>query len=90
MYLLFLFRNRRSGQGDRLSGVNVTLQYGSESEDDPVLSGRCFSALGSKDVYFVFVLKSKIAKKSHCKCLQAPCVMTRESQKLRVRVLVWR
>uniref|UniRef100_A0A673AHG5 Protein polybromo-1 n=1 Tax=Sphaeramia orbicularis TaxID=375764 RepID=A0A673AHG5_9TELE len=32
-------RNRRSGQGDRLSGVSVTLQYGSESEDDPVLSG---------------------------------------------------
>uniref|UniRef100_A0A673AHJ0 Protein polybromo-1 n=1 Tax=Sphaeramia orbicularis TaxID=375764 RepID=A0A673AHJ0_9TELE len=35
----FLIRNRRSGQGDRLSGVSVTLQYGSESEDDPVLSG---------------------------------------------------
>ncbi|KAM7402216.1 hypothetical protein PAMP_017478 [Pampus punctatissimus] len=32
-------RNRKSGQGDRLSGVNVALQYGSESEDDPVLSG---------------------------------------------------
>lgn len=32
-------RNRRSGQGDRLSGANVSLQYGSESEDDPVLSG---------------------------------------------------
>ncbi|XP_049589995.1 protein polybromo-1 isoform X4 [Syngnathus scovelli] len=32
-------RNRRSGQGDRLSGVSVALQYGSESEDDPVLSG---------------------------------------------------
>ncbi|KAM3620779.1 uncharacterized protein V6R79_001807 [Siganus canaliculatus] len=32
-------RNRRSGQGDRLSGVSVSLQYGSESEDDPVLSG---------------------------------------------------
>ncbi|XP_033483557.1 polybromo 1, like isoform X2 [Epinephelus lanceolatus] len=29
----------RSGQGDRLSGVSVALQYGSESEDDPVLSG---------------------------------------------------
>uniref|UniRef100_A0A3Q1CGS4 Protein polybromo-1 n=1 Tax=Amphiprion ocellaris TaxID=80972 RepID=A0A3Q1CGS4_AMPOC len=36
---LLLFRNRRSGQGDRLSGVSVALQYGSESEDDPVLSG---------------------------------------------------
>uniref|UniRef100_A0A672IFW4 Protein polybromo-1 n=1 Tax=Salarias fasciatus TaxID=181472 RepID=A0A672IFW4_SALFA len=36
---LFPFRNRRSGQGDRLSGVSVSLQYGSESEDDPVLSG---------------------------------------------------
>uniref|UniRef100_A0A3Q1FDK6 Protein polybromo-1 n=1 Tax=Acanthochromis polyacanthus TaxID=80966 RepID=A0A3Q1FDK6_9TELE len=36
---LLLFRNRRSGQGDRLSGVGVALQYGSESEDDPVLSG---------------------------------------------------
>ncbi|XP_029286725.1 polybromo 1, like isoform X4 [Cottoperca gobio] len=32
-------RNRRSGQGDRLSGVSVALNYGSESEDDPVLSG---------------------------------------------------
>ncbi|XP_054639647.1 polybromo 1, like [Dunckerocampus dactyliophorus] len=32
-------RNRRSGQGDRLSGVSIALQYGSESEDDPVLSG---------------------------------------------------
>uniref|UniRef100_A0A665UA70 Protein polybromo-1 n=1 Tax=Echeneis naucrates TaxID=173247 RepID=A0A665UA70_ECHNA len=32
-------RNRRSGQGDRLSGVSVSLHYGSESEDDPVLSG---------------------------------------------------
>ncbi|XP_078802847.1 polybromo 1, like isoform X2 [Oryzias latipes] len=32
-------RNRRSGQGDRLSSVTVALHYGSESEDDPVLSG---------------------------------------------------
>ncbi|XP_068568266.1 polybromo 1, like isoform X1 [Cebidichthys violaceus] len=32
-------RNRRSGQGDRVSGVSVALHYGSESEDDPVLSG---------------------------------------------------
>uniref|UniRef100_A0A1A7YK83 Protein polybromo-1 n=1 Tax=Iconisemion striatum TaxID=60296 RepID=A0A1A7YK83_9TELE len=32
-------RNRRSGQGDRISGVGVAAQYGSESEDDPVLSG---------------------------------------------------
>ncbi|KAI3370004.1 hypothetical protein L3Q82_024808, partial [Scortum barcoo] len=32
-------RNRRSGQGDRLAGVSVALHYGSESEDDPVLSG---------------------------------------------------
>ncbi|KAM8914118.1 polybromo 1, like isoform 2-T2 [Spinachia spinachia] len=32
-------RNRRSGQGDQLSGVSVALHYGSESEDDPVLSG---------------------------------------------------
>ncbi|KAK2862029.1 hypothetical protein Q5P01_001562 [Channa striata] len=34
-------RNRRSGQGDRLSmsGVGMALHYGSESEDDPVLSG---------------------------------------------------
>uniref|UniRef100_H3DB75 Protein polybromo-1 n=1 Tax=Tetraodon nigroviridis TaxID=99883 RepID=H3DB75_TETNG len=36
---LILFRNRRSGQSDRLSGVSVSLHYGSESEDDPVLSG---------------------------------------------------
>lgn len=34
------FRNRRSGQGDRLSGVSVTLHYGSESEDDPAMSGK--------------------------------------------------
>lgn len=40
MTLLLQFRNRRSGQGDRLSGVSVALQYGSESEDDPVLSGK--------------------------------------------------
>uniref|UniRef100_A0A671VQD7 Protein polybromo-1 n=1 Tax=Sparus aurata TaxID=8175 RepID=A0A671VQD7_SPAAU len=41
-YFLFLlpFRNRRSGQGERLSGVSVALHYGSESEDDPVLSGK--------------------------------------------------
>lgn len=32
-------RNRRSGQGDQLSSVSVALHYGSESEDDPVLSG---------------------------------------------------
>lgn len=32
-------RNRKSGQGDGLSGVSTTLQYGSESEEDPVLSG---------------------------------------------------
>lgn len=37
--LVCLLRNRRSGQSDRLSGVSVTLHYGSESEDDPVLSG---------------------------------------------------
>uniref|UniRef100_A0A8C8DS49 Protein polybromo-1 n=1 Tax=Oryzias sinensis TaxID=183150 RepID=A0A8C8DS49_9TELE len=29
----------RSGQGGRLSGGTVALQYGSESEEDPVLSG---------------------------------------------------
>ncbi|XP_014879205.1 protein polybromo-1-like [Poecilia latipinna] len=32
-------RNRKSGQADRFSGVSVALHYGSESEDDPVLSG---------------------------------------------------
>ncbi|XP_068598056.1 protein polybromo-1-like [Brachionichthys hirsutus] len=32
-------RNRRSGQVDRLSGVSVALHYGSESEDDPIISG---------------------------------------------------
>uniref|UniRef100_A0A3B5Q3E3 Protein polybromo-1 n=1 Tax=Xiphophorus maculatus TaxID=8083 RepID=A0A3B5Q3E3_XIPMA len=32
-------RNRKSGQVDRFSGVSVALHYGSESEDDPVLSG---------------------------------------------------
>uniref|UniRef100_A0A3Q2DT07 Protein polybromo-1 n=1 Tax=Cyprinodon variegatus TaxID=28743 RepID=A0A3Q2DT07_CYPVA len=38
--ILFVFcRNRKSGQVDRFSGVSVALQYGSESEDDPVLSG---------------------------------------------------
>lgn len=43
---LLLPRNRRSGQGERLSGVSVALHYGSESEDDPVLSGkypRCYT-----------------------------------------------
>lgn len=40
LFFFSLFRNRRSGQGDRLSGVSVTLHYGSESEDDPVMSGK--------------------------------------------------
>ena len=35
-----LLRNRRSAQSDRHSGVSVSLQYGSESEDDPVLAGK--------------------------------------------------
>ena len=34
-----LLRNRRSAQGDRHSGVSVSLQYGSESEDEPVAAG---------------------------------------------------
>uniref|UniRef100_A0A3Q3KGU8 Protein polybromo-1 n=1 Tax=Monopterus albus TaxID=43700 RepID=A0A3Q3KGU8_MONAL len=38
-FFTVLFRNRRSGQGDQLSSVSVALHYGSESEDDPVLSG---------------------------------------------------
>ncbi|KAM4613548.1 polybromo 1, like isoform 2-T3 [Polymixia lowei] len=37
--LHFDLRNRRSAQGDRLSAITLALQYGSESEDDPVLSG---------------------------------------------------
>ncbi|KAM7006553.1 polybromo 1, like isoform 2-T2 [Tautogolabrus adspersus] len=42
-------RNRRSGQGDRLSGVSVALHYGSESEDDPVLSGSvCYDEVESE------------------------------------------
>lgn len=44
IYLFFkwfvFFRNRRSGQGDRFPGAAP--QYGSESEDDPVLSGKLF------------------------------------------------
>ncbi|XP_056129440.1 polybromo 1, like [Lampris incognitus] len=32
-------RNRRSAQGERLSAITLSLQYGSESEEDPVLSG---------------------------------------------------
>ncbi|KAM6981128.1 polybromo 1, like [Aplochiton taeniatus] len=32
-------RNRRSAQGDRLSAITLALQYGSEGEDDPALSG---------------------------------------------------
>lgn len=39
-FFSWLFRNRRSGQNDRLSGVSVALHYGSESEDDAVLSGQ--------------------------------------------------
>ncbi|KAI1892708.1 hypothetical protein AGOR_G00136330 [Albula goreensis] len=32
-------RNRRSAQGDRLSAITTALQYGSESEEDPLLTG---------------------------------------------------
>ncbi|KAL0978139.1 hypothetical protein UPYG_G00166640 [Umbra pygmaea] len=32
-------RNRRSAQGDRLSAITLALQYGSESEEDALLSG---------------------------------------------------
>lgn len=49
---LLLFRNRRSGQGDRLSGVSVALQYGSESEDDPVLSGKTYQFAQMINVLF--------------------------------------
>uniref|UniRef100_A0A3B4B2Y4 Protein polybromo-1 n=1 Tax=Periophthalmus magnuspinnatus TaxID=409849 RepID=A0A3B4B2Y4_9GOBI len=37
-YQVRLVENRKSGQSDRLSGVSATLQYGSESEDDPGMS----------------------------------------------------
>lgn len=48
-------RNRRSGQGDRLSGVNVALQYGSESEDDPVLSGKYENFRQHSNFIWIFV-----------------------------------
>uniref|UniRef100_A0A8C7TDM1 Protein polybromo-1 n=1 Tax=Oncorhynchus mykiss TaxID=8022 RepID=A0A8C7TDM1_ONCMY len=32
-------RNRRSAQGDRLSAITLALQYGSESDEDALLSG---------------------------------------------------
>ncbi|XP_052425229.1 protein polybromo-1 isoform X1 [Carassius gibelio] len=32
-------RNRRFGQGDRLSSITTALQYGSESEEDTILTG---------------------------------------------------
>uniref|UniRef100_A0A672MW47 Polybromo 1 n=1 Tax=Sinocyclocheilus grahami TaxID=75366 RepID=A0A672MW47_SINGR len=32
-------RNRRFGQGDRLSSITTALQYGSESEEDAILTG---------------------------------------------------
>ncbi|KAF3856237.1 hypothetical protein F7725_016960 [Dissostichus mawsoni] len=46
-------RNRRSGQGDRLSGVSVALNYGSESEDDPMLSGM-YQRFGGRETFLVF------------------------------------
>uniref|UniRef100_A0A7N6BQ04 Protein polybromo-1 n=1 Tax=Anabas testudineus TaxID=64144 RepID=A0A7N6BQ04_ANATE len=49
-----LFRNRRSGQGDRLSGVSVALHYGSESEDDPVLSGSVCYDEGDNPIFQLY------------------------------------
>uniref|UniRef100_A0A673JPM0 Protein polybromo-1 n=1 Tax=Sinocyclocheilus rhinocerous TaxID=307959 RepID=A0A673JPM0_9TELE len=37
--LVFVSRNRRFGQGDRLSSITTALQYGSESEEDAILTG---------------------------------------------------
>ncbi len=37
--LAFVNRNRRFGQGDRLSSITTALQYGSESEEDTILTG---------------------------------------------------
>uniref|UniRef100_A0A8C4NVN0 Protein polybromo-1 n=1 Tax=Dicentrarchus labrax TaxID=13489 RepID=A0A8C4NVN0_DICLA len=47
-------RNRRSGQGDRLSGVSVALHYGSESEDDPVLSGSVCYDEGDNPIFQLY------------------------------------
>uniref|UniRef100_A0A8C1X8C5 Protein polybromo-1 n=1 Tax=Cyprinus carpio TaxID=7962 RepID=A0A8C1X8C5_CYPCA len=37
--LVFVNRNRRFAQGDRLSSITTALQYGSESEEDAILTG---------------------------------------------------
>lgn len=75
----FFFRNRRSGQGDRLSGVSVTLHYGSESEDDPVMSGECrFRWKRAIDPRLCW--SNWISYLS----LQAPCPLKKASRKLRV------
>lgn len=79
--LVLLLRNRRSGQGDRLSGVSVALHYGSESEDDPVLSGKIDH---SRIIYPTFALgRTRIMLR-----LQVPCAMTMASR--RPRVPIWR
>lgn len=36
---MFCGRNRRSAQGDRLPAITVSLQPGSESDEDSILSG---------------------------------------------------
>ncbi|XP_034022274.1 polybromo 1, like isoform X2 [Thalassophryne amazonica] len=43
-------RNRKTVQGDRLSGIGTALHYGSESEDDPVLSGSVCYDEGESEV----------------------------------------
>lgn len=79
------FRNRRSGQGDRLSGVSVTLHYGSESEDDPVMSGEEYRFRWKRAT----ALRLRWRKWPSHLSLQAPCPLKKASQKLRVRTWAW-
>uniref|UniRef100_A0A3B3H657 Polybromo 1, like n=1 Tax=Oryzias latipes TaxID=8090 RepID=A0A3B3H657_ORYLA len=68
--MLFLSRNRRSGQGGLLSSGTVALQYGSESEEDPVLSGRFWSFLSRINcvkviAILLFVCRQTQSNKNH-------------------------
>jgi len=54
--LVFVNRNRRFAQGDRLSSITTALQYGSESEEDAILTGN--STVEDRDVtsiYYVII-----------------------------------
>lgn len=50
--LVFVNRNRRFAQGDRLSSITTALQYGSESEEDALLTGN--STVEDRDVTSIY------------------------------------